>query len=48
MRVPTAMADEEDLRRIHPASHLALLGDLAAAGGGHIDADTVVSVSIVS
>ena len=43
MRVPTAMADEEDLRRIHPASHLALLGDLAAAGGGHIDADTVVS-----
>ncbi|MBO9533351.1 MAG: histone deacetylase [Solirubrobacteraceae bacterium] len=36
-------ADREALLRVHPASHLDAIAELAAAGGGAIDADTVVS-----
>ncbi len=36
-------AEREALLRVHPARHLLAIEELAAAGGGQIDADTVVS-----
>lgn len=41
--VPVAAASDEDVLRVHPAAHLAAIRELAQAGGGRIDADTVVS-----
>lgn len=42
-RIPVVTADDDDLRRIHSQDHLNTVRQLAAAGGGRIDADTVVS-----
>lgn len=36
-------ADDDDVRRVHTADHMAGIRRLAEAGGGRIDADTVVS-----
>ncbi len=42
-RVGSPAADRAALTRIHPESHVAMVQQLAEAGGGRIDADTVVS-----
>lgn len=42
-RHPSRPASREALLRVHPPSHLDSIEALAAAGGGQIDADTVVS-----
>jgi acetoin utilization deacetylase AcuC-like enzyme len=36
-------ATEAQLRRVHPASHIDMIRERCAAGGGAIDADTIVS-----
>jgi acetoin utilization deacetylase AcuC-like enzyme len=41
VELPTRLATETELVRVHPADHLAALA-AACARGGHIDADTVV------
>jgi len=41
--VDFAPANQAELLGVHEADHLAALADLAARGGGRIDADTVVS-----
>ena len=35
--------DQEVLQAVHPAAHVRAIEELCAAGGGHIDMDTVVS-----
>ena len=42
-RVPVLRASDKDVARVHSADHLQVLRSLADAGGGHMDADTVVS-----
>jgi len=42
-QVPIHRATDADLRRVHPAEHLQDIQQLADAGGGRIEADTVVS-----
>ncbi len=42
-RRASSPAPREALLRVHPPGHLEAIEALAAAGGGHIDADTVVS-----
>ncbi|MEH3053721.1 MAG: histone deacetylase [Patulibacter minatonensis] len=42
-RRASSPAAREALLRVHPAAHLDAIAGLAAEGGGHIDADTVVS-----
>ena len=42
-RVASPTVERMVLERVHPASHVAMIESLAAAGGGAIDADTVVS-----
>lgn len=36
-------ATAEQIERVHPASHLQMVEEMAASGGGMVDADTVVS-----
>ncbi|MCZ6688517.1 MAG: histone deacetylase [Planctomycetota bacterium] len=42
LRSPRA-ASPEDVGRVHTETHIARIRDVAHAGGGHLDADTVVS-----
>ncbi len=37
------LATRSDLERVHPGDYIDAIADLAARGGGHVDADTVVS-----
>jgi acetoin utilization deacetylase AcuC-like enzyme len=41
--LPARAATAEELERVHPAEYLARLEDQSRRGGGHLDADTVVS-----
>ncbi|REJ80131.1 MAG: histone deacetylase [Planctomycetota bacterium] len=40
---PIRDATEEEIGRVHPPEHVALIRELAEQGGGRIDSDTVVS-----
>ena len=42
-RVRSPAVDREVLEAVHPAAHVAMIERAAAAGGGYIDADTIVS-----
>ena len=42
-QVPIVRADDADLTRVHALEHLTTVRNLADAGGGRIDSDTVVS-----
>ncbi len=42
-RIDVVRAEDVDLLRVHPASHLEMLRAFAANGGGRIEADTVMS-----
>ncbi|MEM9700976.1 MAG: histone deacetylase family protein, partial [Planctomycetota bacterium] len=48
VRRPHPPAGDEALLRLHPASHLAWLEQLAAAGGGRVEADTCVTPNSVT
>ncbi|MEC9466970.1 MAG: histone deacetylase [Actinomycetota bacterium] len=43
VRLEPRMADFDELMAVHPATHLARLGEVDAAGGGRIDPDTVMN-----
>lgn len=43
LRLDTSAASDEELAAVHPRSHIATIERFAANGGGHIDADTVLS-----
>ena len=42
-QVPVRTACDDDILRVHPAAHLEKLRQFAAAGGGRIEADTMMS-----
>ena len=42
-QVPVRTACDDDILRVHPVAHLEKLREFAAAGGGRIEADTVMS-----
>lgn len=42
-QAPIQRADDEDVKRVHSNAHIEKVRTLAEAGGGRIDADTVVS-----
>jgi acetoin utilization deacetylase AcuC-like enzyme len=43
IHIPARPATVEELRRVHSESHIRYIRGLSAAGGGQVDADTVVS-----
>jgi acetoin utilization deacetylase AcuC-like enzyme len=42
-RVSSPAVERESLERVHPAAYIESIERLAAAGGGHLDADTLMS-----